>query len=73
MVHYLLQLELGVVFDAELNDQPRALALRRPLRPRLPREGGVVVHLTKRRQRLPVVRKLHEAVALAGGKLRRVL
>lgn len=62
-----------MVLHAELDDQPRALALRRPLRPRLPREGGVVVQLPKRRQCLPVVRKLHEAVALAGGKLRRVL
>lgn len=70
---HLLQLQLGVVLDAELDDQPRALALRRPLRPRLPRKGRVVVHLPERRQRLPVVGKLHEAVALAGGKLRRVL
>lgn len=70
---YLLKLELSMVLDAELYDEPGAFPLRRPVGLGLPGIGRVVVHLTERSQRLAVVRKLHEAVALAGVQLRGVL
>lgn len=44
---YLLQLELGVVLDAEFDDKARRLPLLSACRPRRPRVRGVVVHVTQ--------------------------
>lgn len=62
-----------MVLDAEFDDEPGALPLRRPVGLGLPGEGRVVVHLTERRQGLAMVSKLHKPVALAGVQLRGVL